>query len=162
VWPLTREEDLRRRLQRRSALFVSGLLLLFLGLVVGVLDLLRILGGVSPWVLLAPAGMGAIGGLLLRAGRRTPTEPRDTLPTWDELDPDDPRQRLSLAERRSRYLRAGAMLPAGWALGLFAWLGPVDLDPLRGVVFLACTLGAVWGSSRRMRRETGSLSWPDR
>ena len=162
MWPLTREEELRRRLQRRSALFVSGLLLLFLGLVVGVLDLLRIFGGVSPWVLLAPAGMGLIGGLLLRAGGRTPTAPRDTLPTWEALDPADPRQRLSLRERRARYLRAAALLPVGWAAGLFAWLGPLDLDPLRGIVFLACTLGAVWGSSRRMRAETGSLSWPDR
>ena len=162
MWPPTREDELRQRLRRRGAFLIGGLFGLFVGGLIAILNFFMILGGQPVTILALPLLIVGIALAQLWAYRRIPTAPRADLLPFEELPADDPRQRLSCRSRRSIWLRAMALIPLGWSLGAYLWLGPLPLAQLRGPAFLAATLLPVVFASRHVREKTGALSWPDR
>lgn len=160
--PLTREADLRdQRLQRLGGQAVGW------GLVgVGLAGLLAWFGlgegQLAAVALVPPAGLCFAGGAVVVWSRGIDVLEDPELPAFDELPASDPRKRLSLQERRARWIWSATVWAAGCVLSALAvWLTR-GLVPgiVRGALFLAGTLGPTLVGARWLERTNGESSWP--
>jgi hypothetical protein len=163
-WPESREEELSDRRRRKALFFAAGGLVGLAGLTMSALNFALVMGGGSASLLLTPLPLLAVAGLTVWGGGRVSLQPDPELPTWEQLDPADPRRALPRAARRQRWLIVVLSWAVGWA---FAGLVAVEADVrsfgwAKPLLFLALSMGPVLGGARHLRRHNGSTAWPDR
>jgi hypothetical protein len=164
-WPPLREEELAARLRARDQAR-SGSIGLFAaaGGILVVSAVSMALGKAGASLALGPL-LALLAWGLRRKAASTDIHPRLSLPTWEELPPDDPRRALPLEARR-RIWRLGLLFwLGGWALaGLFfyALRGSGAIGWLRLPLVLGSSIGGVLLGSAWVEARTGSREWPSR